>query len=424
MTEFAASPARTSSAAPTTRLDAGVRIAEIDLMRGLVIVLMALDHVRDYFFNGAGMIGAGGALLDPAVTTPAIYATRWITHLCAPTFVLLVGVSAFLQSAKGKPAPKLSGFLLTRGLWLIVLEITVLSFGWSFGFPYPFFLQVIWAIGWCMLALAALVWLPRVAVLAIGSVITLGHNLLDPISAQDLGTLQMLWTFLHEGGPVIVGGQPIGLFAYPILPWIGIAALGYGLGGVFAEAPPARDRKIFVIGLIMLAAFLLLRGAMIYGDPAFATGPEGAWKDWRDQTTLGAAFMVFFDVQKYPPSLQFTLVTLGIMFTLWPALARLRGRVGGVLVTFGAVPFFFYILHIYLIHALAIAANAAAGRNVEGLFDYMINVFIAPEKLAGLGFSLPWVYAAWLVVLALLYPLCRYWQRLKTTRRDWWLSYL
>lgn len=402
------------------------RISEIDMLRGLVIVLMAIDHVRDYFFNGAGMIGVGGNLLDPAVTTNAIYITRWITHLCAPTFVFLAGVSAYLQFANGKAAPKLSRFLLTRGLWFIFLEITVLSFGWSFGFPYPFFLQVIWAIGLCMLALAALVWLPRAAVLAVGVVITFGHNLFDPINAQELtGAAQMLWTFLHDGGPIFIGEQPIGLFAYPILPWIGVAALGYGLGALFTEQDKAkRDRQIFWLGLSMLAVFLLLRGTMVYGDPPFATGPEGAWKDWRDQTDWRAALMVFFDVQKYPPSLQFTLVTLGVVLTLWPLLARLRGPVASVLETFGAVPFFFYLLHVYLIHVLAIAANAAMGRDVGGLFDYMVNVFTAPEKFAGLGFSLPWVYIVWLIVLALLYPLCRNWQKLKRRRRDWWLSYL
>lgn len=402
------------------------RISEIDILRGLVIVLMALDHVRDYFFDGAGMIGVGGNLLDPAATTNAIYITRWITHLCAPTFVFLAGVSAYLQFARGKSRPQLARFLATRGLWLIFLEITVLSFGWSFGFPYPFFLQVIWAIGWCMLALAALVWLPRAGVLAIGVVITFGHNALDPINARELtGAAQMLWTFLHDGGPIFIGEQPIGLFGYPILPWIGIAALGYGLGGLFTEQDTSkRDRQIFLLGVAMLAMFLLLRAAMIYGDPAFATGPEGEWKDWRDQTDLRAALMVFFDVQKYPPSLQFTLVTLGVVLMLWPLLARLRGPVASVLETFGAAPFFFYLLHVYLIHLLAIAANAAMGRDPSALFDYMINVFTAPEKFAGLGFSLPWVYVAWIVVLALLYPLCRYWQKLKQRRRDWWLSYL
>ena len=420
MTETAATPGIQASVRPTA-IAGGVRISEIDMMRGLVIVLMALDHVRDYFFNGAGMAGVGGALLDPASTTPAIYLTRWVTHLCAPTFVFLAGVSAYLQFAKGKPIPQLSRFLATRGLWFIFLEATVLSFGWSFGFPYAFFMQVIWAIGLCMLALAALVWLPRMVVLGIGVVIIAGHNLLDPLTADQFG---LAWTVLHEGGPIFVGETPVGLIAYPVLPWVGIVALGYGLGGVFTEAPEKRNRTIFMIGLGMLAAFIVLRFSMIYGDPAFATGPEGVWKDWRDQASFGDAAMVFFDVQKYPPSLQFTLVTLGIMLTLWPLFTRLRGPVASVLTTFGAVPFFFYLLHVYLIHVLAIAANAAMGRDVRGLFDYMINVFIHPERLAGLGFSLPWVYVAWIVVLTLLYPLCRYWRQLKARRRDWWLSYL
>lgn len=410
-TVSAASPAYSPS------LAAGVRISEIDLLRGLVIVLMALDHVRDYFHAGSFGINP----LDPEQTTPWLYVTRWVTHLCAPTFVFLAGVSAYLQFARGKTTPSLSRFLLTRGLWLVFLELTFISFGWSFGFPYAFFMQVIWAIGWSMIGLAALVWLPRVAVLVIGIAIIAGHNLLDPISAQSAG---LLWTFLHDGGPVFIGEQPIGLAAYPLLPWLGIIAFGYGLGATFAEPPAKRDRTVLMMGLGMLTAFFVLRWLNIYGDPSFATGPEAVARDWRDQTSFGAAVMVFFDVQKYPPSLQFTLVTLGAVLTIFPLLSRLPGIVRSVLNTFGAVPFFFYLLHIYLIHLLAIAANTAMGRDVGGMFNYMINVFIRPERLEGLGFSLPWVYVAWIVVLALLYPLCRYWQGLKARRRDWWLSYL
>ncbi len=398
------------------------RLREIDMLRGLVIVLMALDHCRDYFFASGGF--GGGNPLDPTTTTPWLYITRWITHLCAPTFVFLAGVSAYLQFAKGKTIPSLSMFLLTRGLWLIVLEVTVLSFGWSFGFPYPLFLQVIWAIGWTMLALAALVWLPRKVVLAIGIAIIAGHNLLDPINAQQLGPYALLWTFLHDGGPIFVGGTPIGLFAYPILPWIGVIAFGYGMGAVFTEAPKKRDRTIFTLGLIMLALFFALRFFGLYGDPNFATGPEGVWRDWRDQTDFTSAIMVFFDVQKYPPSLQFVLVTLGIVFTLWPLLTRLRGPVASFFNTFGAAPLFFYVSHVYLVHALAIAANAAAGRDVTGMFNYMLNSFIHPELQQDLGFPLWGVYIAWIVVLALLYPLCRWWQSVKAKRRDWWLSYL
>ncbi|HJS79518.1 MAG TPA: heparan-alpha-glucosaminide N-acetyltransferase domain-containing protein [Vitreimonas sp.] len=420
MTDAALSPAAPAGRTSSASLAAGVRITEIDMLRGLVIVLMALDHCRDYFHAGAFTFNP----LDPEQTTPWLYVTRWITHLCAPTFVLLAGVSAYLQFAKGKTAPQLSMFLLTRGLWLIVLEFTVLSFGWSFGFPYVLFLQVIWAIGWSMIALAAFVWLPRMAVLCLGVAIVAGHNLLDPITPQMLGQFSLLWIFLHEGGPIFVGQQPIGLIAYPALPWFGIIALGYGMGAVFASEPAKRDRTLLLLGLAMLAAFVLLRWFMAYGDPQFAAGPEAVARDWREQASVGAALMVFFDVQKYPPSLQFTLATLGIIFALWPLLARLRGPVASVLNTFGAVPFFFYVLHIYLVHILAIAANAAAGRPIAGQFNYMLNVFTQPQLFQGAGFTLPWVYLAWIAVLALLYPVCRYWQQLKARRRDWWLSYL
>jgi uncharacterized membrane protein len=251
---------------PSAALAIGGRISEIDLLRGLVIVLMALDHVRDYFHAGSFGINP----LDPEQTTPWLYVTRWITHLCAPTFVFLAGVSAYLQFARGKTIPNLSRFLLTRGLWLVFLELTFISFGWSFGFPYAFFMQVIWAIGWSMIGLGALVWLPRMAVLVIGIVIIAGHNLLDPITAQSAGPI---WTFLHDGGPVFVGEQPIGLAGYPLLPWLGIIAFGYGLGAIFAEPPAKRDRTVLMLGLGMLAAFLLLRWLNIYGDPSFATGP-------------------------------------------------------------------------------------------------------------------------------------------------------
>ncbi len=406
-----------SPAAPVTG-----RLSDIDMMRGLVIILMALDHVRDYFHAGAFRFDP----LDPAQTTPLLYATRWITHLCAPTFVFLAGVSAYFQSTRGKTGPALASFLAKRGLWLIFIEATVLGFGWSFGFPYPLFLQVIWAIGWSMIALAGLVLLPRIASLIIGAAIVAGHNLLDPISASQFGSASILWTALHEGGPIFVNGAPVGLFAYPILPWIGVMALGYGAGPLFAEPAATRDRKLLLIGGSMIALFLLLRFTGVYGDPGLsaAAGPYGPAPDWRDQESAGAAIMAFMNVQKYPPSLMFTLVTLGVMFVALPALSRIKGVPARILLTFGAVPFFFYVLHIYVAHSLAIIANSAAGHDASGLFNYLRNAFLAPEKMQGLGFSLPYVYAAWIAVLAILYPACVYWAKLKRQRRDWWLSYL
>jgi len=400
---------------------ASARFAEIDMLRGLVIVLMALDHVRDYFHAGGFRVDP----LDPATTTPILYLTRWVTHLCAPTFVFLAGLSAFLQARKGKTGGALSRFLLTRGLWLIFLEITVLSFGWSFGFPYPFFLQVIWAIGWSMMALAALVLLPRAAVLGVGLVVVFGHNLLDPITPQQFGGAALLWTFLHEGGPIFVGDTPIGLMAYPVLPWIGVMAVGYGAGPFFVEPAATRDRKLLMIGAAMLALFFILRFTGLYGEPAVAAaaGNYGAAGAWRDQPGIGAQAMAFFNVQKYPPSLLFLLATLGISALLLPLLAKLKGAPAKVLLVFGAVPFFFYVLHIYLVHGLAIAANAAAGRNVDGLFNYLINAFTAPAKLEGLGFGLGGVYLAWIGALLILYPACLWFGGVKKRRKDWWLSY-
>lgn len=406
-----------STAAPPA-----ARLSEIDMLRGLVIVLMALDHTRDYFHAGGFRINP----LDPETTTPLLYATRWITHLCAPTFIFLAGLSAFLQARKGRAGAALSRFLLTRGLWLISLEVTVLSFGWSFGFPYPLFLQVIWAIGWSMIALAALVLLPRAAVLAIGLAIVFGHNLLDPITPQQFGGASLLWTFLHEGGPIFAGQQPIGLAAYPILPWIGVMAVGYGAGPLFVEPAAQRERKLLMIGAGMLAMFLVLRFTGFYGEPAVAgaTGNYGAAGGSRSFDTAGAQAMAFFNVQKYPPSLLFLLATLGISALLLPLLARLKGPPASVLLAFGAVPFFFYALHIYLVHLLAMAANAAFGRDIEGFFNFLINAFTAPQKLDGLGFGLPGVYLGWLAVLVILYPACRWFASVKRRRKDWWLSYL
>lgn len=423
MTEAVAAPAQPGAKTETAAAIAGVRISEIDMLRGLVIVLMALDHVRDYFHAGSFAVNP----LDPATTTPWLYITRWVTHFCAPTFVFLAGVSTLLQLARGKSKAEVSRLLVTRGLWLIVLEMTLISFGWSFGFPYVPFFQVIWAIGWGMIILAGLIWLPHMAVLAIGLAIVCGHNLLDPITPQDFGAYANLWTAVHEGGLWFLGEQPIVLNPYAIVPWAGVMALGYGMGALFTQAPEQRDRHLLMIGLGMIAAFFVLRAFGLYGDPSVENsgiGPFTQTADWRDQPTFGAQIMGFFDVQKYPPSLQFLLITLGPMLALFPLLSRLRGPVATMLTTFGAVPFFFYVLHVYLVHLLSIAANAAMGRNVEGMFNYLLNVFLNQEMFRELGFSLPYVYLAWFAVLAILYPLCRYWANLKRTRRDWWLSYL
>ncbi|WP_395645848.1 DUF1624 domain-containing protein [Terricaulis sp.] len=399
-----AHPAQNPAAARAVEI-AGVRLREIDILRGLVIVLMALDHVRDYMHVDAFDFSA----LDPDRTNVALYLTRWVTHLCAPTFVFLAGVSSYLQIARGKTKRQLSTLLATRGLWLIVLELTVLSFGWSFSFPYPPFLQVIWAIGWSMIVLAGVIWLPRLAVLAVGVAIIVGHNAFDGIT--DAG---ILWFLLHQSGPLLIGDQPIGLASYPIIPWIGVICFGYGLGAVFLAPADKRDRNLFILGLCMLAAFLVLRGINGYGDP----------RPWSLQDDMTKTMMSFFDVTKYGPSLMYVLVTLGIVLTIWPLLARLPKAAGGVLATYGAVPFFFYVLHVYLVHSVAVLGQVATGRSAEGQFGYLFNTFARPDLMADMGFPLWAVYLFWIAIVAALYLPCRYWARLKRTRRDWWLSYL
>ena len=380
-----------------------VRLDALDILRGIVICLMVLDHVRDYF-HASGQFDP----MDVAQTHPLLYLTRFITHFCAPTFVLLAGVSAFLQKANGKTTAELSRFLVTRGVWLIVLELTVINVGWQF-VPTLAFLQVIWAIGWSMLALAALVWMPWRAVLAIGVAIIAGHNLLDGITAQSLGGWGIVWTFLHEQGLAPVAGVPV-LFAYPVLPWIGVMAFGYGLGTVFTLPDARRRRTLVVLGLSMIAAFLLLRGLQVYGDPRPWAVQDAPWK------TVGD----FLNVLKYPPSLDYALMTLGPVLALIPALERLKGPVAAFFLPFGRVPLFVYVPHIYIAHGLAILLGVVLGFPAAGL----INPFFGGGPPAGWGLNLLGVYAVWALVLAILYPLARWFSGVKRRRRDWWLGYI
>jgi uncharacterized membrane protein len=390
---------------PVTAAEAPARqrLASIDMLRGAVIVLMALDHVRDFFHDKAWVMDP----LDPAKTDLALYLTRWVTHFCAPTFILLAGISAFLQGVNGKGTGALSRFLLTRGLWLIFLEMTLINFGWNFSVP-GIGLIVIWAIGVAMVVLAALVWLPSRAVLAIGILIVAGHNLLDPIKAADLGAWAPLWTVLHQPGLM----PPFFFVGYPVLPWIGVMAVGYGLAPVFLLEPARRARILTLTGLAMIVAFLLLRGLNLYGDP----GP------WSDQPGVLRDGFALFNVAKYPPSLDYLLITLGPVLMLLPQMEKARGWFAEVLLVYGRAPLAFYVLHIFLGHALMLAAGVATGHPAGAFIGFMAD----PTALIASGWGWPlWaVYAVWLLVLVLLYPVCRYWGDLKRRRRDWWLSYL
>ena len=379
------------------------RLLGIDRMRGLVIVLMALDHVRDFF-------NVDALYFDPTDLTrtyPALFLTRFVTHYCAPTFVLLAGVSAFLHGRKLNDRGALARFLLTRGVWLILLDAIVVSPVWALELG-RFHLATLWAIGCSMIALAGLVFLPPRAVLLIGVLILVSHNLLDPLHAAQFGAWAPLWSMLHEPG-ALPFGLPGGV-SYPVLPWTGIMALGYGLGPVFLEPARTRAWQLTLLGLASIALFLLLRGPNFYGDPH-------PWSQQRDNMMTALSVL---NVSKYPPSLLYALVTLGPALLLLPAMERFGGFAGEVLATFGRVPLFIYLLHLYAAHAAAVALFLTEGFDYNQLRSFGAQA--APP--AGLGLSLPATYAAWILIMAALYPACRWFANVKRRRHDWWLSYL
>jgi uncharacterized membrane protein len=384
---------------------AGVpRLDMVDMLRGLVIALMVLDHTRDYFHVSAYTFNP----TDPARTYAWLYITRWVTHLCAPTFVFLAGVSIYLQGANGKSNPQLTRFLLTRGAWLIVLELTVISFGFNFALPF-LFLQVIWAIGMSMILLAGVIWLPRAAAGVIGAVIVAGHQLLAPIEAADLGALAPLWTLAFEVGPTPFGP---GFIPYPLIPWFGVMCLGYALGFVFVQEAERRNRTLLKIALGAIALFLVLRAINAYGDPA----------PWQAFPGVAATVMSFFNVSKYPPSLLYVLITLGVSLLCMLAFRQLQGWLARALLAYGRTPLFTYVLHIYVVHGASLLAAVLAGYPAS----YHVNFLADPFRLvkAGFGFNLLVVYGVWLAILIALYPAARWFADVKRRRREWWLGYL
>jgi uncharacterized membrane protein len=375
------------------------RLDSVDLLRGLVMALMALDHTRD-FFTVSGW--------NPReVTDPTLFLTRWITHFCAPTFMLLVGLAAYLYGARGRSIGEISRFLVTRGCLLIVLEFTLVRVAWTFSFGFDQLTAgVIWAIGASMIALAALVYLPRTAIAAVAVVLVAGHNLLDGIRAENLGSASWIWHLLHQPGLVQLGDGATVFVLYPIIPWIGVMAAGYALGPVMEPDPEARHRWLLRLGAAITAGFILLRATNLYGDPA----------PWTIQETWFAAVFSFLNCEKYPPSLLFLMMTLGPAIMLLAAFEKVRGRFVQWLTTFGRVPLFFYVTHINLIHGLAIAFTLVRYSHLAR------SGFVSPDETA-VALGLPSVYAMWLFVLILLYPLCRWFAELKQSHAEHWLSY-
>lgn len=370
------------------------------MLRGLVMVIMALDHVRDYF------TAARFDAADLSRTTTALFLTRWITHFCAPVFVLLAGTSVWL-AGRTKTRKELAGFLLTRGAWLLLLEFTVISFAWylNFSFEVGFRAQVIWAIGMSMIVLAGLVYLPRNAILAFAIVVIAGHNLLDGVSPQDAGPFAVPWTMLHVQAAVPV----LNLFVtYPLLPWIGVMALGYLLGPVL-ELPAERRRSALIrLGLAMVGGFLILRLLNVYGDPVA----------WSAQHSGLFTFFSFVNVTKYPASLQFILLTVGVALVALAWAEQWRGRMAESLRLFGQVPLFYYVAHLYLIHLMAIAGGLLQG------FEVPQMARIYRQLPPSYGYGLPVVYLVWVVVVLALWPLCRWFRTRKQAGRAWWWAYL
>jgi uncharacterized membrane protein len=367
------------------------RLPGIDRLRGLVIVLMALDHVRDFFEVDALRFSP----TDLVHSYPALFFTRFITHYCAPTFVLLAGVSAFLHGHRLQNPAALTRFLLARGLWLIALDALVISPVWPDQFG-TIELGTLWAIGCGMIALAGLHWLSARVALAVGVVIIVAHNLLDSIHANAFGAYGPFWSLLHEQGRLLPFGLA-GTVLYPALPWIGVIAFGYGLGPLFALPAERRARLLQRAGAAAIALFLLLRGLNRYGDPA----------PWSTQATQTLTALSFLNVTKYPPSLLYILVTLGPVMMLLPTMERLSGAASRVLGVFGRTPLFFYVAHLYAMLAVRAALMLASGSQPENF-----RVGLAA------------VYVAWAALVAALYPACRWFAGVKRRRRYWQLAYL
>ncbi len=380
-----------------------VRIESIDVVRGVIMILMALDHTRDFFGH------SGINPTDPATTTIPLFFTRWITHLCAPVFFTLTGTGAYLALRK-KSKRELSWFLFTRGLWLIFLEVVVVRcLGWQFNFDYHVtILNVLWALGWAMIVLSGLVYLPAWAVTSFGVLLIATHNLLDSVDSNN-----PLWTILHSPNFLLNRPRHVVLVAYVLIPWVGVTAAGFGLGQTFNWPSARRKTFLLPLGFGLSAAFIILRAINLYGDP----------QRWSAQKSPAFTVLSFLNTSKYPPSLLYLLMTLGpAMLFLWAVDARTPGWLRPAL-TIGKVPMFYYLLHIPLIHLLAIAVCYARYGQVHWMFESPTVSQFPVTPPPGWGYSLPIVYLLWAIVVTLLYPLCRWFAGLKQCRRDAWLSY-
>jgi uncharacterized membrane protein len=377
------------------------------------MIIMALDHVRDYFHYTAFTDSPTNLL----TTTPLLFFTRWITHFCAPTFVFLAGISAFLMGQK-KTKRDLSIFLMKRGSWLIIVEVLIVTLAWTFDpFYHVLILQVIWAIGISMIILALFIWLPANGVLLCGLFIICFHNLLDYADVSRHGQVGIIWDLVHNASFTTVHLVPdhIAIIVYAFLPWTGIMMTGYGLGRLFTSGfNPERRRKIlYVGGSVALLLFFIFRSVNHYGDPSH----------WYLQRSRFFSWLSFINLTKYPPSLDYIAVTLGVAMIMLALLDRIsiRGPVYSFVGVFGRVPLFFYVAHLYLIHAMTVIYFYLEGYSAKDIAPQHSPFRFRPDQF---GFGLAGVYMLWIAVIFILYPLCSWYDQYKSTRKKWWLSYL
>jgi uncharacterized membrane protein len=427
-----------TASTPVSALLAGdivrpARVQSLDLLRGIVMAIMAIDHIRDFFTHLRFQPE------DIANTFAGLFFTRWITHFCAPAFFLLAGTGAFLYGRTRTPA-QLSRFLLTRGLALIVMEFTIMWWGWTFMFPIPgTAMIVIWALGLSMVILSFLVRLPMKVLATISLVVIAGHNALDNITPAMFGKLSWLWLILHQQGFYAIGSQPLGpnlpplgfFVAYPVVPWFAVMSAGYALGVVYTKPAEERKRILMRIGIAATALFFVLRATNIYGNATLPAslggfGLKDAAGPFILQPTIEKSIIQFFNVYKYPPSLEFLLMTLGpsLIFLAYADQFSFKGILGKLAHPFqivGKVPMFYYICHLYLIHLLAIFTAIAFGQPYKWLLRGGFFTHPVPD---GYGHNLPFIWMIWALTVAILYFPCRWYAKYKATHKTWWLSYI
>ncbi len=394
---------QTDSVQPLQR---NYRIESIDLLRGLVMVIMALDHVRDFFHWSAQQYNP----LDFSHTSTPIFLTRWITHFCAPTFVFLAGTSAWLIGVR-KDKKALSKFLLTRGLWLLLVEIIIMNFAFSFSWRFSVIpLETIWALGCGMIALSFLIYLPKRILLVIALLIIACHNLLDNVHVQGNGLGALGWSMLHE--VKFFNYHPFQILVlYPVLSWIGVMSAGYCFGELYTKLDAEKRKKLLIIiGSACILLFIIIRATNLYGDAG----------KWSHQATFVFTVLSFINTTKYPPSLLYILMTLGPAILFLAFAEKTLQKLGSVIATYGKVPLFYFIVHFYIIHLASVLAAIISG--------YSINDILKggpANPLQGFGFPLWIVYLIWIAVVALMYPLCKQYAKYKFNHPEkWWLSYL